>query len=77
MFDPLIESLLGATNPSQSGLGSDSNEGVLRIPQSSSITGASPLDRLKSYQDTLGGGFLPFCRDAVSVFYSPSRLGIE
>ena len=31
--------LSGATTPDQSGLGSDGNEGVLRIPQISSITG--------------------------------------
>ena len=33
----------------QSEPGSDSNEGVLHIPQSSSITGASPSDCLVSY----------------------------
>ena len=32
----------GAITPGQSGPGSDSNEGVLCIPQSSSITGISP-----------------------------------
>ena len=32
--------------------GSDGNKGVLRITQSSSITGASPSDCLVSYQDT-------------------------
>ena len=40
--------LSGATTPSQSGPGSDGNEGVLCIPQSSSITGASPSDSLVS-----------------------------
>ena len=35
----------------QSGPGSDGNEGVLRIPQTSSITGASLSDYLVSYQD--------------------------
>ena len=45
---------------------------VLCIPQSSSITGASPLDSLMSYP---GYSFiLPLCRDAVSVFCSPSQL---
>ena len=33
----------------QSGPGSDGNEGVLRIPQSSSIAGTSPSDCLVSY----------------------------
>ena len=37
------------TSLSQSGPGSDGNEGVLRIPQSSSITGASPSDGLMLY----------------------------
>ena len=35
--------LSGVTTPSQSKPGSNGNEGALRIPQSSSITGASPL----------------------------------
>ena len=35
LFDPLIGSISGATTPSQSGPGSDGNERVLRIPQSS------------------------------------------
>ena len=35
-----------ATTPGQSGPGSDANEGVVRIPQSFSITGASPSDCL-------------------------------
>ena len=48
---------------------------VLRIPRSSRITGASPSDCLESY---LGQSFmmvLSLCRDAVSVFYCPRRLG--
>ena len=36
-------------NQSRRGPESDGNEGVLRIPQSSSITGASPSDFLMSY----------------------------
>ena len=42
--------LSGATIPSQIGLGTDGNEGVLGIPQSSSITRTLPLDCLASYQ---------------------------
>ena len=41
--------LLGATIPEQSRPGSNGNEGVLRIPQSPSITGPSPSDSLVSY----------------------------
>ena len=40
--------LSGATTPGQSELGSDGNEGVLRIPPSSSIAGTSPFDYLVS-----------------------------
>ena len=38
LFNPLIGLLSGATTPGQSGPGSDGNEGVLHIPQSSNIT---------------------------------------
>ena len=57
-----------------SGPGTNGNEGVLHIPQSSSITEASPSDSLMLYQDT-HWGILPLCRDAVSIFCSPSQLG--
>ena len=67
----------GATTPSQSGPGNNSNERVLCILQSSSITGASPSDCLMSYPGYWFGGWggLLLCRDAVGVFYSPNRLG--
>ena len=48
-------------------------KGVLRIPQSTSTAGTSPSDC--HIQDTRWGGVLPLCREAVGVFYSPSRLG--
>ena len=64
---PIDRTQSGATTLGQSGPGNDDNEEVPHIPQSYSITGASPLDRLVSYPG--------HCRDAVSVFYSPSRLG--
>ena len=60
--------LLGATTPGQSG--PSGNEGVLRIPQ------APSLPELHHHIRTLvGGGVLSLCRDAVSIFYSPSRQG--
>ena len=62
LFKPWIGSLSGATTPSQSGPGSDGNEGVLRIPQSSSIAGTSPSDCLASYQDTRWEGLIPLQR---------------
>ena len=43
------KTLSGTTTPGQSGPGSNYNEGVLRIPQSSSVTGTSPSDCLVSY----------------------------
>ena len=49
----------GATISGQSEPGSNGNEGVLHIPQSSSITGTSPSDCLVSYPEySLGGGSL-------------------
>ena len=45
-------------------------EGILCLPQSSSITGASPSDSLVSYLDThCGVGILPLRGNVVSVFY--------
>ena len=41
---PIDRALSGATTPGKSGPGSDGNDGVLHIPQSSSITGTSPSD---------------------------------
>ena len=51
--------LSDATTPGQSGPGSNGKEGVLYIPKSSSITGASPSDYLVSYQGHLlwGGSY--------------------
>ena len=58
LFNPEIEPLSGATTPSQSGSGGDSNEGVLCIPQNASITGISPSDCLVSYPGhSLGGSY--------------------
>ena len=73
LFNPQTGTLSGATTPGQSGHGSDGNEGVLRIPQISSTAGTSPSDCLVSYpgHSLAEGGFLPLCREAVGVFYSP------
>ena len=49
LFNPWIGPLSGATTSGQSGHGIDGNKGVFFIPQSSSITGASPSDSLMSY----------------------------
>ena len=50
MSNSSIDKILpGAATPSQSGPGSNGNEGVHSIPQRSCITGASPSDCLASY----------------------------
>ena len=73
---PIDRTLSGAIITGHSGSGSNGNEGVLRICQSSSITGTSPSEWLVLYPGhLLGGGVLPFCREAVGVFYSPRWLG--
>ena len=56
--------LSGATTPGQSGPGSNGNEGVLRIPQSSNTAGTSPSDCLVLYPGhSLGwGGLTPLQR---------------
>ena len=55
---------------------SNGNEGVLCNPQCSIITETSPSNCFESNPGhSLWGGFLPFCREAVDVFDSPSRLG--
>ena len=72
---PIDRALSGATTLGQSGPGSNGNEGILYIPQISSITGVSPSNCLVSYTGhSLEGWFLPLCRDAVGVSY-PSWLG--
>ena len=48
-FWPIGRQWSGATTLGQSGPGSEGSEGVLCIPQSSCITGTSPLDCLVSY----------------------------
>ena len=73
---PIDRTLSGATTLGQSGPGSDGNEGVLRILQSSCITGNSPLDGLLSYPGHSLVGRLPLSIGAVGVFYSPSRFGL-
>ena len=56
---PIDGTLSGATTPAQSGPGSNGNEGVLCIPQSSCNTGASPSDCFGSYIGHLLGESYP------------------
>ena len=61
--------LSGAIILGHSGPGSGGNEGVLRVPQSSNITGTSPSDCLVSYPGySLGVGSYP--SSEVQLVYS-------
>ena len=71
---PIDWTLSGATTSGQSEPGSDGNEGILHIPQSSSITGTSSSDCLVSYSGHSLGDVLRLCRDVAGVFYSPTWL---
>ena len=56
---PIDRVLSGTSIPGQSGPGSDSNERVHHIPQTSSSTGISPSDCLVSYTGLPLGGLTP------------------
>ena len=58
---PIDRTLSGATTHAKCGPGNDCNEGVLHIPQSSSITGTSPSDCLVSFSghSLVGWGSYP------------------
>ena len=64
--------LLSATILSQSGPGSDGNESVLRIPQISFITKASPSDCLISYLRLSLGGSYPAVKIQLVYSIAPS-----
>ena len=69
MYWPINGTLTDTTTPGQSGLESNSNEGVLHIPQSFRI-GASPSNPgLLVVVVVVGGPHL----DVVGIFYSSSR----
>ena len=74
LFNPQIGSYQLLPLQARVDLGAMGIKGVLRIPQSSSITGTSPSDCLVLYPGHSLVGVLPLCRGAVGVFYSPSRL---
>ena len=73
---PIDRTLSSATTPVQSVPKSYGNEGVLHIPQSSSIRWATSSDCLVSYprHSFWRGGLTPLQRCS-HVFYSPSQLG--
>ena len=74
LFLPIDRTLSGVTTPGQSGSGSDGNERVFCIPQSSTINGTSASDCLVSYPKHIESVLL-LRRDAVNLCYSPSWLG--
>ena len=57
-IQPIDKALSGATTQGQRGPGSNDNEVVLHIPQSSSITETLPSDCLVSYPGHSLGGVL-------------------
>ena len=65
--------LSSATSFGQSGPGSDRNEGVLLIPQSTSITGTSLSDCFVSYPGYSLRVVLFPCRGAFGVFYGSNQ----
>ena len=67
-FWSIDRTLLGATTPGQSAPRSDGNEGVLHIPQRSSITGTLPSDCLVSYPGHLLG--VPYPSAEMQSVYS-------
>ena len=72
---PVERTLVSATTPDQSELRSDDTEGILRIPQNSSITGSSSSDYFESYVGHLLGVVSSLYLEAVGVFYNLSLLG--
>ncbi len=71
-FSSIDRALSGANTPGKSGPGSNGNEGVLRIPQSSSITGTSPFRLFSIISRTLivGGGGRAYPAAEVPSVYS-------
>ena len=72
---PIDGTTSGATTPNQSGHGSDGNEGVLRILQSSSITGVSLSDWVVSYPGRSLGGGLTLLLRCSSCTLRPQQTG--
>ena len=74
---PMDRTLLDVTTPGQSGSGNDGNEGVLCIPQSSSITEASLSDCLVSYpRHSLWVGSCPSSEKQSAYFTAPADWAI-
>ena len=72
---PIYRILSGATPLGHNGPRNDGNEGILHIPQNSSSTEALPSNCLVWYPGYTLGWLLILCKDAVVLFYRPSRSG--
>ena len=70
LFNPQIGPYQSATTPGQSGPGSDGNEGLLRISQSSCTAGTSPSDCLVSYPGRLQRSSRCILQPAEAVEYT-------
>ena len=66
---PTDRTLSGATTLGQSAPGSDGNEGILCVSQSSSITGTSPSECFVSYPGPLLGRGLYLSAELQSVYF--------
>ena len=75
LFNPYLRPYQVLPLRGQSGPGSDGNERVLRIPQSSSTAGISPSDCLVSYQDTRWGGGLTSLQRGSQCILQPQMTG--
>ena len=71
---PIDRTLSGVNTLSQSGPGSNGNEGALHIPQICNARSSASDCLMSSPRHWLGWG-LPFCKDVVCVFYIFSWLG--
>ena len=71
---PIDRTLSGAITPGWSGPRNEDNEGLVHIPQSSSITATSWSDCLVTYLGHSLRRILPLCRNAIGVFYNLSWL---
>ena len=72
---PIDRTLLCAITPDQSEIGSDGNVGIICIPQSSNINGASPSYCLVSYTGHSLGESYPLLRCSRCIL-SPQLTGI-
>ena len=73
-IQPLDRTQSGTTTPRPSGPKSNGDEGILRIPQSSSITGTSSIGLFNVISGTLvGGGLTPLQRSSPCIL-QPHRI---